>query len=58
MRTQKESSGYESQKKSPLEKEGWKGDFSEEMHASEGWWQEKDLKRKEEESREIEAADR
>ena len=29
------------------------GDFNEEVHASEGWWQEKDLKRKEEESREI-----
>ena len=34
-------------------KERMEGDFNEEVHASEGWWQEKDLKRKEEESREI-----
>ena len=39
--------------KNSLGKEGWKGDFSEEVHASEGWWQKKDLKRKGEESKEI-----
>lgn len=39
--------------KNSLGKEGRKGDFSEEVRASESQWQEKDLERKEEGSREI-----
>ena len=34
-------------------KEGRKGDFNEEVHVSESWWEDKGLKRKEEGSREL-----
>ena len=52
--SEKKAQDMEVQKiKNSLGKEGCKGDFSEEVHASEGWWQKKDLKRKGEESKEI-----
>ena len=49
----KKAQDMEVQKIEITRKERMEGDFNEEVHASEGWWQEKDLKRKEEESREI-----